>query len=107
MKIIKTFLLLIFVFIGSNSIASDCFFVTGVTSFESNGRNSVIVHAMKYKYQVDTHICFDLEWADAIAFESWTGSPRICKGDDLLVSLPFTGRHLQRCKILNITKLQN
>ena len=102
----KLLVVLSLFFVGFQASAADCFRQSAVSGFESNGKNSVIVHALKDDYQVETFVCFELEWANAIAFQPWAGfGSRICKGDDLFVIDQFSGRAIEKCRISKITKL--
>lgn len=105
-KHLATILFLSFLLLSLQTMASDCFNQTTVRGFENNGKDSVIVKAFKTSYQVNTFACFDLEWADSIAFRSWIGnSIRICRGDDLFVIDVYSGRVKQKCRIREITKI--
>jgi hypothetical protein len=99
------FLVLGVFLLSSQLQAGDCFLESKVKSFKNDGRDSIVVETIdKQKYDVDVWPCFELEWAEEIAFKSWSGSVRICKDDYLFVIDHFTGRAIERCHIKEITK---
>ena len=101
----KALVVLFAVLVSSSAFASDCFSTVGIRGFQNDGRDAVILDTMRGDYRVETFVCFDLEWANAIDFRSRIGSSRICKGDDLLVVDEFNGHVKQTCRIAEITKL--
>ena len=57
------------------------------------------------RYRVEVWSCFELPWSDRIAFRSFSGFDRICRGDDVLVLDNFSNKVVDRCNIRRITRL--
>lgn len=100
----KYFMIFSFLFLGSLEAQETCFLQSRVHSFKEALDTSVIVETHSKSYVVLVDPCFELEWADRIAFDSFFNQ-RVCRNDTLLVLDTFTDRVKQRCRIRSVTEL--
>ena len=99
-------LFLIFLLFSTQSFAADCFFQGAVSGFSANDETHMKIDAGRNKYALEISYCSELPRAYQVGFESFMGSSRICRNDNVLVLDNFSNRVIQACRILSVTKTQ-
>lgn len=78
-------------------------FTSQIDSFSETTRRAVIIREGRDYYLVETYPgCFDLDWAQSLAFDSFSGC--LTKGDEIYASDSAFGhhgstRHQQSCRV--------
>lgn len=85
------------------SLADDCIMTSQIRRFNALDEQTVEIHARKALYVMDIGYCSEVVWAHRIAFDTF-GSPRVCRGDRLLVIDNFSDKVIQSCHIYSILK---
>jgi hypothetical protein len=94
--------LAVVVLFSSIAIAADCFDSRQVRSWKPVDNRNLVVRTRKDAFNVQTSICTELKWADAIAFNSFFNG-KVCRGDELILMNAF--HEVQGfCRIRDITK---
>ena len=107
----KYIIAILVVFTGFSAFAEEdsrtCFRANSIRSWRAIDRNTLEVRATRRaKYRIDVWSCFELQWSNRIAFRTFGGSNRVCRGDDVLVLDDFSNKVKDRCRIRNIERVQ-
>ena len=84
----------------------QCFAAQQVSGFNAIGRDKVYVTVgARTHYELDVlATCMDIDWTNAVAIRTRSGSSWVCEGFDAELIVPGpTG--LQRCPVLGVRKL--
>ena len=84
-----------------------CFRESSIRRWRAIDSNTLDVWGRRgVRYRVDTWSCWEMKWANRIAFRGFGGFDRICRGDDVLVLDDFSNKVIDRCRIRRITRIQ-
>ncbi len=100
--------MLVVSFSGSLFAANECISIHSISDWRYAGRDTLEFRVFsKRVYNMTTYSCFELMWAERIAFRTWApNSSRVCPGDDLLL-LDYSGRRIiNSCRIRNIERIK-
>lgn len=86
---------------------NTCFNQRTIRNWRAIDRDTLDVWGSRNRrWRIDTFSCWELKWSNRIAFRSFGGSSRICRGDDVLVLDDFSNKIVDRCRIRRITRIQ-
>ena len=103
------FIIAIIVLFTGFSVAAEenrtCFRDRDIRNWRAIDSNTLDVWGRRgIRYRIDVWSCFELNWANRIAFRSF-GVNRVCRGDDVLVLDDFSNKVIDRCRIRRIKRL--
>ena len=92
---------------GAGQRGEQCFYPNRGTTFSTVDRDHVDVRiGSRRVYRLTLGAgCFDIDWAQAIALRSRTGSGFICSAGDAEIFAPSPGLGPQRCLVTDIRRL--
>ena len=100
-------LVTVLLLLGSEAFAV-CFSKREIRSFRAESRTEVLLRGRSNRiYEVTVNPCYELRFAERIAFRTWpSNSNRVCRGDQILVLDDFYDEVTERCSIRRI-RLRN
>ncbi|MBC86044.1 MAG: hypothetical protein CL677_02605 [Bdellovibrionaceae bacterium] len=88
----------------TGAYADTCFSQNRIRGFSTEGNDTILIDAGRKEYALDVgNFCHELPFATQIAFDTFGGSTRVCRGDRVLI-VRF-GHVQQSCHILAIEQI--
>ncbi len=96
------YIFLLLVFLATAAKADECFFKDMASGFQAISNQEVLVYVGADDYDITTTYCPNLEFAQAIGFQTFSNI-EVCTNDHILVLDQFHNV-VDECWITNMTK---